>query len=1094
MKLRFSKLLAAVLAMTMTLSAVGAVGADVDHPIIVYDGAENTTQYGQALVSNTLTGNLTVNNAACALKVTDNGSPSGSFVTIDGTVTLDNNDKSANGVELTSYSGNISVTVAGNIQTSTGSNVAFGVWAYDSQGQITAETGSVYAKSEEANAFAIAEESSKGGDTKLIVNGKAVARSGSGRAYATYISQEGGSTDATIRQGAEGDIIISNENSGSTTLRVEENGVQGNVDLTAKSGSTVTLDVKGDITGTTKVTAESNGTVSVNVENGTAGTVTLTANNGTASMTVDGVKGDAKVSAASGTATLNVKGDITGTTAVNAESNGISSVNVENGTTGTVTLYAGKGTASLTADGVQGSALVNATGGSTVTLKVKDGVKTEHAVPPQLVLPPIPASAVTIRNNGSFVDAEIAGGIESNAYGLYAESNRETAAAKTKITVEGGILVVNPEEGQAPDPTRIDHSASAVGVSVTGAESEYDLNLSGGIKAEARNTTVGIVLSNGGRYNSEFGTTITLASKGDISASATREEGSTNAGGLMVSSSDLDGKVAASLDGNITVSVVSDEGSAKGVTIDNSSSDVSVNMTGDIDVQGGNSVGAEIRARAAGNRSVENDAVSWQNPVAYEDLPRDPSVIGQVVEIEGKEYLLYTYDSGDQKQYFLRDLFGDDSCYHVSPEGVKVVFLENETSFTLHGNIKSEDYGLVLDASEGANVDVLVDGAISGGEASLVLVGDTALSGDVNLTVWKLEKNEDENCAYHGKKQSGPPDPYTNPAVSEPELTPFTDEEYSTINYILKFDSETISGLDKGVAVEGEEVLVKINLPEGKVVKNLYWTGEGDEKKTDEKIFYESPDNPGEYFVKVPRGGGVMLSVELHEHKKTVLGVAPTCTEPGWREVRCAECNEVLEPREELPATGHTPGIAVKENVVEPQVGVPGSYDSVVYCTVCHAEISRTKMIIPPLDPPTPTPTATVTPTPTPTPTPTSTVDPTPTPTPTPTPEPPRPDPEDDTEQNPTYFTVTIDPNGGKVNGHDAVYTISLMEGAQFTLPAPEKAPDGLVLLGWYVGDFGKDDDRWTDPEEDDPNIIPAGKKIVIHKAVTLTAIWKKAK
>ena len=53
-----------------------------------------------------------------------------------------------------------------------------------------------------------------------------------------------------------------------------------------------------------------------------------------------------------------------------------------------------------------------------------------------------------------------------------------------------------------------------------------------------------------------------------------------------------------------------------------------------------------------------------------------------------------------------------------------------------------------------------------------------------------------------------------------------------------------------------------------------------------------------------------------------------------------------------LAATGHTAAAAVNENVVDAKVGVEGSYDSVVYCSVCHAQLSRTKQTIPALPAP----------------------------------------------------------------------------------------------------------------------------------------------
>ena len=49
----------------------------------------------------------------------------------------------------------------------------------------------------------------------------------------------------------------------------------------------------------------------------------------------------------------------------------------------------------------------------------------------------------------------------------------------------------------------------------------------------------------------------------------------------------------------------------------------------------------------------------------------------------------------------------------------------------------------------------------------------------------------------------------------------------------------------------------------------------------------------------------------------------------------------------EIPANGHTSAAAVEENRVEPTCTATGSYDSVVYCSVCKAEVSRTKVTLP---------------------------------------------------------------------------------------------------------------------------------------------------
>ena len=67
---------------------------------------------------------------------------------------------------------------------------------------------------------------------------------------------------------------------------------------------------------------------------------------------------------------------------------------------------------------------------------------------------------------------------------------------------------------------------------------------------------------------------------------------------------------------------------------------------------------------------------------------------------------------------------------------------------------------------------------------------------------------------------------------------------------------------------------------------------------------------------------------------------APTCTEPGWAAYQtCSRCGDTTYA--ELPATGHKASLAVRENEVAATCTEPGRYDTVVYCSVCGAEMSR---------------------------------------------------------------------------------------------------------------------------------------------------------
>ena len=69
-----------------------------------------------------------------------------------------------------------------------------------------------------------------------------------------------------------------------------------------------------------------------------------------------------------------------------------------------------------------------------------------------------------------------------------------------------------------------------------------------------------------------------------------------------------------------------------------------------------------------------------------------------------------------------------------------------------------------------------------------------------------------------------------------------------------------------------------------------------------------------------------------------------TCTETGLtHELVCGDCGLVLKKQATTPINpdNHNPAAPVEENRVEPDCFNAGSYDSVVYCSDCDAELSR---------------------------------------------------------------------------------------------------------------------------------------------------------
>lgn len=87
-------------------------------------------------------------------------------------------------------------------------------------------------------------------------------------------------------------------------------------------------------------------------------------------------------------------------------------------------------------------------------------------------------------------------------------------------------------------------------------------------------------------------------------------------------------------------------------------------------------------------------------------------------------------------------------------------------------------------------------------------------------------------------------------------------------------------------------------------------------------------------------------------HKAQTLDskiVDPTCGKDGSKTVTtsCSECGYVISVQDNvvIPATNnHTPAAAVKENVKAATCETAETYESVVYCSVCGKELSRTQM------------------------------------------------------------------------------------------------------------------------------------------------------
>ena len=197
-------------------------------------------------------------------------------------------------------------------------------------------------------------------------------------------------------------------------------------------------------------------------------------------------------------------------------------------------------------------------------------------------------------------------------------------------------------------------------------------------------------------------------------------------------------------------------------------------------------------------------------------------------------------------------------------------------------NGQAEAFGAVV-GNGAASTDIVVGGTVSGDTAAVLLSGQrydkesekfvpsTIIGDNVTLTVWEIKPNEDGDYAVRRNDEQAPVllNDEQAPEGEEQKLYKSVEEsELKAIQYIIKIQAgqediistEGTSSYTAGertydVAHEGDSVTLKLNVPAGYVIDGAY----GDEGQS----WSLTRDANGNYYLTVPRGGGVMLSVKL---------------------------------------------------------------------------------------------------------------------------------------------------------------------------------------------------------------------------------------
>ncbi len=198
-------------------------------------------------------------------------------------------------------------------------------------------------------------------------------------------------------------------------------------------------------------------------------------------------------------------------------------------------------------------------------------------------------------------------------------------------------------------------------------------------------------------------------------------------------------------------------------------------------------------------------------------------------------------------------------------DGVEIYLTDGGSAkVEIKGDINSEKAGIYFDTdNENAKADILVDGTVSGERAGVVFYNDRVNECEnLTLTVWKIKLNEDGKVAINDRV-------YSNNSFNDIEtfeknimyiMRVNQPEEGGTISLTDEKGGALKQSYDYEVAKESDKVYVKVTPDEGYKLTGAY-NGEDGEKLELLK------DDDGNYYIVVPKGGGVTLAATLEKEE-----------------------------------------------------------------------------------------------------------------------------------------------------------------------------------------------------------------------------------
>ena len=480
-----------------------------------------------------------------------------------------------------------------------------------------------------------------------------------------------------------------------------------------------------------------------------------------------------------------------------------------------VNVYADEENASATVN-VTGSVVAEGEGGSIVYVGVDGGEATASI-----------GGDASLKATG---DDVYASGVDSY---ISAESGTSNVSIGGDLDVSGssaeGVSVYNRDSREEWNS----ETGETEYIPIESSSAENTVTVGGNITASGENNATGVNAS------SAVGATATVEVGGNVSA-----EGDDATG--VQTEAFKEGTTSVKVGGDVTAS-----GEDNATAVNASSTE-----------------GGAVTVEVGGNVSAEGDYAAGVYAYAGDESKTSVTVGGDVTA-EGKDATgvnAYAADGGEASVTVEGNVsakleesgFGAAAVWASAYEGGSA---DVHVVGDVDGGIALSTYG------DSCEIKVTVEGTVSGEDAAVTVYPGNNNSDEVTLLLWKAELNENGNVveAYQYDLEAFPEEMREEVEKANEENAADAAKVEDNILYIIKLEqlSEggelSVSGTEKvdgfDVAKEGDNVILKIAIADGYKLNGAY-NGLG------EKVALLQDSN-GDYYVIVPKGGGVYLSADV---------------------------------------------------------------------------------------------------------------------------------------------------------------------------------------------------------------------------------------